>query len=98
MQRRFSFDNYLGMTIFALMGEVFWWVLIFVFLQAMLMPFCGCPVETKPVTGWGCCGELPVPWPIQAFPILSMSLLAISLLVSITGIILGRTRRSRVDA
>ena len=25
MQRRFSFDNYLGMTLFALLAEGFWW-------------------------------------------------------------------------
>ena len=97
MQGRFSFDNYLGMTLFALLAEGFWWVLIFVFLLAPRLVFCGCPVETKPVTGWGCCGQ-PVPWLIQAYPILFLVFLAISLPVSIAGIILGRKRRTTVDA
>ena len=98
MRRRFAFDNYLGMTLFALLGEGFWWVLIFAFLLAPRMPFCGCPVETRPPTGWGCCGQLPVPWPIQAYPVLFMVLMGMSLLVSLVGIILGRTRRTRVGA
>jgi len=98
MRRRFSFDNYLGMILFALLGEGFWWVLIFAFLLAPHMIFCGCDVETKPVTGWGCCGQQQVPWPIQAYPILFIVLLAISLLVSLAGIFLGRSRRTTIDA
>ena len=68
MRTRFSFDNYLGMILFALLGEGFWWVMMFVFFLAPHMPICGCPAETRPVTGWGCCGQLPVPWPVQVYP------------------------------
>lgn len=98
MHGRFSFDNYLGMTLFALLAEGFWWLLIFDFFLAPRVVFCGCPVETKPVTGWGCCGQLQVPWLIQAYPILFLVLLAISLPVSIAGISLGRKRGTTVDA
>ena len=75
------FDNYLGMMLFALLGEGFWWVLLFVFFLAPRI-LCFCPVETRPVTGWGCCGQLPVPWPVQAYP-LFMVLLGMSLFVSL---------------
>ena len=98
MRTRFSFDSYLGMILFALLGEGFWWVLMFVFFLAPHMPICGCPAETRPVTGWGCCGQLPVPWPVQAYPILFMVLLGMSLFVSLVGIILGRIRRTTIDA
>jgi hypothetical protein len=97
MQRRFTFDNYLGMALFAVLCTCV------LFATAILLGpqihACFCPMrlvgESSP--GWGCCGQLPVPGVIQAFPILCAALLGISLLVAALGIVLGQTRRTTID-
>jgi hypothetical protein len=97
-QTRFSFDNYLGMVLFALVSTCFLYAVVI--LLGPQMSACFCPAEPVGAASsprWGCCGLLPEPGVIQALPIVFFVLLAISLLVAVVGIILGRTRRTTID-
>ena len=98
MQTRFSFDNYLGMVLFALLCTCFLYA-VAIWLGPGIHA-CFCPerlVGAASSPGWGCCGLLPEPGVMQALPTIFIVLLALSLLVAVVGIILGRTRRTTID-
>jgi hypothetical protein len=93
MQRgRFTFDNYLGMVLFALLWESLAYA--FLILLGPQIHSCFCPADVP-----SCCTPalfLP-PWP-QVYLLASLAVLTLSLVVVLVGIILGRTRRTTVDA
>jgi hypothetical protein len=98
MQRRFSFDSYLGMVLFALLCTCLLGAAVILLGPQIDDCFCGVePVKSAPNTVWVCCRQEPEPGLLRVYPILFIVLLGISVLVAVAGIVLGRTRRARMD-
>ena len=92
MRRRFSFDNYLGMVLFAMIGVCF--LCGNILLLGPQIHQCMCPVNVP-----SCCTPpLLQPTWLRVYAVVFVAVLTMSLLVALMGIILGRKQQTTVDA
>lgn len=91
MHRRFSFDNYLGMVLLAMVCVCF--MCSSSILLGPQVHACMCPVNVPP-----CCTPpfLQPTW-LRVYAVVFIAVLTMSLLVALMGIIMGRRRQTTVD-